>query len=39
MEWKFGEFGEFRKSDKSLMHELGSVLKILSLTCVLLVLW
>ena len=33
------DFTEFRKSDKSLKHELGSVLKILSLTRVLLTLW
>ena len=33
------EFTEFSESDKLLKHELGSVLKILSLTCVLLALW
>ena len=30
MKWKFGEFSKFRESDKSLGHELGSILKILS---------
>ena len=33
---EFGKFSEFRESDKSLKHELGSVLKILSVNCVLL---
>ena len=33
------EFTEFRESDKSLKHELDSVYKILSATCVLLALW
>ena len=33
---EFTEFTEFGESDKSLKHELGS---ILSLTCVLLALW
>ena len=29
----FIEFSEFRESDNSLQHELGSILKILSLMC------
>ena len=39
MEQEFTEFSEFMESDKSLKHELGSILKILSLTCVLLASW
>ena len=35
---KFSDFSEFRECDKSLNHELGLNLKILSFTCVLLVL-
>ena len=27
MEWKFSELGKFRESDKSMKHELGSILR------------
>ena len=36
MEQEFTEFSKFRESNKSMKHELGYNLKILSLTCVLL---
>ena len=43
MEQEFTEFSVFRESDKSLKHKFKELLKlnikILSLTCVLLVLW
>ena len=39
MEPEFSEFREFGESVKSLKHDIGLNLKILSLTCVLLVLW
>ena len=35
---EFNDFSEFRESDKSLKYDLGSSLKFLSVTCVLLVL-
>ena len=39
MEQEFSVFSEFRESDKLLRHGLGLNLKILSLTCFLLVMW
>ena len=36
---KFSEFSEFRESDKSLKHELDSIQRSPSATCILLVLW
>ena len=37
MNQKFSEFSEFRAFDKSLKHELGSILRSSSATCILLV--
>ena len=35
MEWKFSEFSKFRESDKSLKHDLGSILgsSLLPMSC------
>ena len=36
---ELSELGEFRESNRSLKHELGSVYNILSLMCILLAWW